>query len=69
MDESQRREYWRSNLKLMATLLAVWFVVSYLFGILLVQPPPTRLALDPGEVEAWIAQALAIARYEEIARP
>jgi pseudouridine-5'-phosphate glycosidase len=30
-------------------------------GILLVQPPPADLALDAGEVEAWIAEALAAA--------
>ncbi|NVJ50770.1 MAG: DUF4212 domain-containing protein [Gammaproteobacteria bacterium] len=29
--------YWRENLKLMAILLAIWFVVSYGCGILLVE--------------------------------
>jgi putative solute:sodium symporter small subunit len=29
-------DYWRRNLKLMVTLLIIWFVVSYGFGILLV---------------------------------
>ncbi|ABL99729.1 MULTISPECIES: DUF4212 domain-containing protein [Shewanella] len=28
--------YWRENLRLVISLLAVWFVVSYGFGILLV---------------------------------
>jgi putative solute:sodium symporter small subunit len=27
--------YWRENLRLVAILLAIWFVVSYLFGIIL----------------------------------
>lgn len=27
--------YWRANLKLLAKLLAVWFIVSFGFGILL----------------------------------
>ena len=31
-------EYWSANLKLVGTLLAVWFVASYLFGIILVEP-------------------------------
>ena len=31
----QSRQYWRANLKLMALLLAVWFTVSFGFGILL----------------------------------
>ena len=33
---SQREAYWKANLKLVAWCLAVWFVVSYLFGIILV---------------------------------
>lgn len=32
------RTYWRANLKLTAVLLAIWFVVSFGFGILLVEP-------------------------------
>ena len=28
--------YWRANIKLMAVLLTIWFVVSFGFGILLV---------------------------------
>jgi putative solute:sodium symporter small subunit len=27
--------YWKANLKILASLLAIWFVVSYGFGILL----------------------------------
>ena len=30
------RGYWKANLRLLLGLLAVWFVVSYGFGILLV---------------------------------
>ncbi len=30
--------YWRANLRLMAILLAVWFVCSYVLGIFLVEP-------------------------------
>lgn len=37
MDEHQRRAYWKRNLRLIISLLAVWFVVSYGFGILLVE--------------------------------
>ena len=33
MDE-KAAAYWRENVRLMAILLAIWFVVSYLFGIL-----------------------------------
>ena len=34
--EERRSAYWRSNLRYLAALLSVWFVVSYGFGILLV---------------------------------
>ena len=36
MQLSERhQEYWRKNLQLTAVLLAIWFVVSFGFGILL----------------------------------
>ncbi len=31
------RAYWRANLKLVALLLAIWFLVSFGFGIILVE--------------------------------
>lgn len=34
--EQELQDYWRQNLKYIAVLLSVWFIVSYLFGILLV---------------------------------
>ena len=33
---SSRQQYWRANLRLVAICLLIWFLVSYLFGILLV---------------------------------
>ncbi|MGM0526578.1 DUF4212 domain-containing protein [Idiomarina seosinensis] len=35
-NESDAKAYWKENLALMLKLLVVWFVVSYGFGILLV---------------------------------
>jgi pseudouridine-5'-phosphate glycosidase len=35
-------------------------------GILLVQPPPTELALDVDEVEAWIAEAISAATAADL---
>ena len=32
------RRYWRANLKLVGLLLAIWFTVSFGFGILLAEP-------------------------------
>jgi putative solute:sodium symporter small subunit len=37
MDQSQRQEYWRRNLRLMAGLLTVWALVSFGAGILFVE--------------------------------
>ncbi|TVM15393.1 DUF4212 domain-containing protein [Oceanidesulfovibrio indonesiensis] len=30
--------YWRRNVRYMIVLLSIWFLVSYVFGILLVEP-------------------------------
>jgi putative solute:sodium symporter small subunit len=35
MTTPSQSEYWRKNLKYVGSLLAVWFTVSYGFGILL----------------------------------
>lgn len=37
VDEQRRREYWGKNLRLMLGLLIVWFIVSFVFGIFLVE--------------------------------
>lgn len=36
MSDDARQEYWRRNLRLMITLLTIWFVVSFGAGILFV---------------------------------
>ena len=33
---SKHASYWQANVRLVAILLSIWFVVSYVFGILLV---------------------------------
>ena len=35
-ENNNNHAYWRANIRLMLTLLAVWFIVSFGFGILLV---------------------------------
>ena len=35
---SAHRAYWHANLRLVAACLAVWFLCSYGFGVLLVEP-------------------------------
>ena len=34
MDTTNRKKYWRTNLKYLVILLFIWFLVSYGFGIL-----------------------------------
>ena len=36
MEEKKRKAYWQANIRLMLALLSVWFLVSFGFGILLV---------------------------------
>jgi putative solute:sodium symporter small subunit len=38
MNEAQRRDYWRRNLRLMAVLLSIWALVSFGAGIIFVEP-------------------------------
>lgn len=36
MDNQSRKDYWKKNIRILLALLAVWFIVSFGFGILLV---------------------------------
>jgi len=35
-DQNNRQAYWKANLRLVALCLSIWFVSSYVFGIVLV---------------------------------
>ena len=50
-----RRQYWRTNLIYLAVLLSIWFVVSYGFGILLVDQLD-RFHIAGFPVGFWFAQ-------------
>jgi putative solute:sodium symporter small subunit len=52
---SDRRLYWRTNLRYLGLLLAVWFVVSYGFGILLVDQLDT-IRIGGFKLGFWFAQ-------------
>ncbi|NLU78388.1 DUF4212 domain-containing protein [Micromonospora sp. HNM0581] len=54
-DNGWRKEYWSRNLRLMVILLAVWFVVSFGFGILLVEPL-NNIAVAGFPLGFWFAQ-------------
>ncbi len=51
--------YWRANIRYVAILLAVWFTVSYGFGILLVEPL-NRIRIGGFQLGFWFAQQGAI---------
>lgn len=38
LTQSQARKYWHANLRLLGSLLVIWFLVSFGFGILFVKP-------------------------------
>ena len=49
------QEYWRRNIKLMIGHLAVWFTVSYVLGIFLVEPLNT-IKMGGFPLGFWFAQ-------------
>ncbi|MGD8976953.1 MAG: DUF4212 domain-containing protein [Gammaproteobacteria bacterium] len=52
---SRMADYWKKNLRLMLILLSIWFVVSYLFGIVLVTPL-NAISLGGYKLGFWFAQ-------------
>lgn len=48
-------EYWKENLRLIFICLAIWFTVSYVFGILLVEPL-NEIRLGGYKLGFWFAQ-------------
>lgn len=55
MSNNNANEYWQANLKLMAYCLAVWFVVSFVCGILLVDQL-NAIRLGGYKLGFWFAQ-------------
>jgi len=53
--QDRARAYWRANLKLSAVLLTIWFLVSFGFGIILVEPL-NRIPLFGFKLGFWWAQ-------------
>ncbi|MAT65303.1 MAG: hypothetical protein CMN57_06635 [Gammaproteobacteria bacterium] len=49
------RAYWKANLRLVGLLLIIWFLVSYVFGILLVEPL-NSIRLGGVKLGFWFAQ-------------
>jgi putative solute:sodium symporter small subunit len=63
VDEEQQKGYWRSNVRLIAILLTIWFVVSYGFGILLVEPLNAAATIFDVPLGFWFAQQGSILTF------
>ena len=55
MSENSGQAYWKANLKLIALCLVIWFVVSYLFGIILVDQL-NAISIGGYKLGFWFAQ-------------
>jgi putative solute:sodium symporter small subunit len=54
-DKLKAKAYWKKNLKYLAILLSIWFLVSYVFGILLVEELNT-IRIGGFKLGFWFAQ-------------
>ena len=52
---SKSKEYWTANLRLVALCIAIWFIVSFGFSILLAQPL-NGIRIGGYQLGFWFAQ-------------
>jgi putative solute:sodium symporter small subunit len=57
--QSKAQRYWKENLRYVAILLVIWFIVSYGFGILL-KDTLDNIPLGGFKLGFWFAQQGAI---------
>ena len=55
MPEDNRKEYWNTNLRYLLILLSIWFLVSYVFGILMADTLD-RIRIGGFGLGFWFAQ-------------
>ncbi len=55
MSKTDLKKYWKTNLKYLSILLSIWFVVSYLFGIILVDGL-NQIKIGGFKLGFWFAQ-------------
>lgn len=55
MSEKSRAEYWSRNIKLVTVCVIVWFVCSFGFGIILVEPL-NNIRMGGYKLGFWFAQ-------------
>jgi putative solute:sodium symporter small subunit len=59
MSDKNAHEYWKSNIRIVLSLLAVWFFISFVCGILLVDVLDS-IRFGGFKLGFWIAQQGAI---------
>ena len=55
MSKPNFKQYWKTNIKYVLILLSIWFLVSFVFGILLVEQLNT-IKLGGFKLGFWFAQ-------------
>lgn len=55
MNKQRLKEYWKRNLMYLVILLTIWFLVSYVLGILLVEPM-NSIRIGGFKLGFWFAQ-------------
>ena len=55
MTSEKREAYWKANIRILASCLIVWFIVSFGFGILLVEPL-NNIQIGGFKLGFWFAQ-------------
>ncbi|OGU35124.1 MAG: hypothetical protein A2068_13075 [Ignavibacteria bacterium GWB2_35_6b] len=55
MSKTDRKEYWRKNIRIVLILLSIWFLVSYVFGIIFVDTL-NQLSIGGAKLGFWFAQ-------------
>ena len=53
--QKRRQAYWRANIRILAILLSIWFIVSFGFGILFVDQL-NQIKLGGFKLGFWMAQ-------------
>jgi|TARA_B110000967_G_C18902193_1_gene577003 putative solute:sodium symporter small subunit len=59
MESKNKKKYWKKNLRYLAILLGIWFLVSFVFGILLVDEL-NAFRIGGFKLGFWFAQQGAI---------
>jgi putative solute:sodium symporter small subunit len=59
MESENKKKYWKQNLRYLTILLSIWFLVSFVFGIILVEELNT-IRFGGFKLGFWFAQQGAI---------